>query len=102
MFSHGLRNELCLGYEPEPRQPHEQDSRHLPMPQEHELAEPLVSRNQNTVATHGRLENFVISQPRVHLGDVVDLVTVASEGFHDRSVDALVSYENHAASPPTG
>jgi hypothetical protein len=61
------------------------------MLQEHELTEPLVSGKENTVAPHGGFEDFVVLQAWVHLGDVIDLVTVASEGLYDRSVDVSPS-----------
>lgn len=45
----------------------------------------------------GSIQNFLISNSRVELCDVENLVAIQAESFNDLTVYALIGQEHHAA-----
>lgn len=69
---------------------------------EHELAEVLVCRDQES-ADYGRtLKHNFVGQSRLLLRDVLDLVSVGAKTFDDCGLYALVAEERQAASSGSG
>ncbi|GIV64516.1 MAG: hypothetical protein KatS3mg045_1855 [Bellilinea sp.] len=66
------------------------------------LAEIAISGNQDRLHTVGNRKDFIIRNSRLHLCDVLDLMTILPQTFHNSSIDAFISHEIHAASSAKG
>jgi hypothetical protein len=64
---------------------------------EHQLTEIFITGQKERTALASPLQNHVIPDPRIELGNIDHLVAVSAETFHDLAIDAFIGDELHAA-----